>query len=352
MTALASSVQAASGGPLRAPEPLEDAMGRPLRDLRISVTDRCNFRCSYCLPADAGEPRLIARDRLLSFEQIARVAEAAADLGVSKVRLTGGEPLLRRGLPALVAMLAGLRGVGELALTTNGWLLDHLAGPLADAGLRRATVSLDSLDPDTFARISGVGASPERVVAGIDAALATGLRPVKLNAVIRRGVNDAGVVELAAFARDRGLELRLIEYMDVGQAGRWDPAEVVPAAAMLAAVDAAYPLAAEEEPADGSVARRYRYADGAGALGVITAVSRPFCGGCTRLRLTADGNIYTCLFAEWGADLRPLLQPGADPRLLGEAMLTTWGSRLDRYSETRASARPGRRSVEMYRIGG
>ena len=337
------------GGPL-------DRRGRPLRDLRISVTDRCNLRCTYCLPPDAELPVYLERSQLLSFEQIVRVVRACAPLGVQKIRLTGGEPLLRRGLADLVAELAAVPGIDDLALTTNGTLLAAQAEALAAAGLRRVTVSLDSLDPEVFARMSGVGAQLDTVLTGIRAAQAAGLRPVKLNAVIRRGVNESGVVELARFARDEGLTLRLIEYMDVGRSNRWRMDDVVLAERLVDRVHAVFPLApAESTP--GVVATRHRYLDGAGELGVITAVSRPFCDECTRIRLTADGQLYTCLFAERGNDLRPLLGDGADDARLRAAISGIWGRRQDRYSELRARKAKSRRgshqgSVEMYRMGG
>jgi len=329
-----------------------DGLGRPLRDLRISVTDRCNFRCSYCMPTDAGRPDLLERQRLLTFEQITRVAAACAGLGVRKIRLTGGEPLLRRDLPDLLRQLAGIEGILDLALTTNGWRLAELAARLADAGLGRVTVSLDSLDDDVFRRMNGVGAPVDKVVAGIRAARSAGLWPVKINAVILRGVNEASVIPLARFARDEGLTLRLIEYMDVGQSNGWRAADVVPAGEMLDAVAAAFPIAGIDEPAAGAVATRYRYLDGAGEIGIIGAVTRPFCDGCSRLRLAADGTIYTCLFGERGHDLRQALAAGCTRHDLQASIATIWEARLDRYSAQRAQVTTGHRSVEMYRVGG
>lgn len=333
---------------------VSDRFHRPIRDLRISVTDRCNFRCAYCMPPEAPRPVYLARSRLLDFARITRVAVACSRLGVRKIRLTGGEPLLRRGLPRLVGELAGIEGIDDLALTTNGWLLAEQAAALAAAGLTRVTVSLDSLDERIFGRMSGVGAGVERVLAGIRAARTAGLAPIKLNAVIRRGVNDAGIVPLARFARDGGLTLRLIEYMDVGQSTTWRRDDVVPAEEMLAIVGAAFPLAAIPSP-PGGVATRYRYLDGAGELGVISSVSRPFCDGCTRVRLTSDGRLYTCLFAERGHDLRELHEGEggevSDARLRA-AIAAVWAARADRSSVLRAEGGGGRGSVEMHRIGG
>lgn len=331
-----------------------DRLERPLRDLRISVTDRCNFRCSYCMPPDAdGRSRtFVARSSLLSFEQIARLARIFVDLGVSKIRLTGGEPLVRRELPNLVAALSRIDGLQDLAMTTNGSLLAPMAAALADAGLGRVTVSLDSLDDDVFRRMNGVGFPVGRVLEGIRAARSCGLSPVKINAVIQRGVNHAGVLPLVRFARDEGLVLRLIEYMDVGQSNDWKRDDVVPVEELLAAVDAAFPIEPVDDPDAGRVAERYRYRDGAGEIGVIGAVTRPFCRGCTRARLTADGQLYTCLFADRGHDLRAHLERGASDADLRATMGALWTARDDRYSELRTAAGPRRANVEMYRVGG
>lgn len=331
-----------------------DRLERPLRDVRISVTDRCNFRCGYCMPADANGcgRAFVARSALLSFEQIARLARIFVDLGVTKIRLTGGEPLLRRELPTLVAALSRIDGLRDLALTTNGSLLAPLAAPLADAGLGRVTVSLDSLDDGVFRRMNGVGFPVGRVLDGIRAARSCGLLPVKINAVIQRGVNEASVLPLARFARDEGLVLRLIEYMDVGQSNDWKRGDVVPAEELLAVVDAVFPIAPVRDPDAGRVAERYRYRDGAGEIGVIGAVTRPFCGGCTRARLTADGQLYSCLFADRGHDLRAHLERGASDADLHATIEALWTARDDRYSELRTAVGPRRRNVEMYRVGG
>lgn len=328
-----------------------DRSTRPLRDLRISVTDHCNFRCAYCLPPEAARPVHVARSRMLSFEQITRISAACAELGAHKIRLTGGEPLLRRGLVDLVGQLASVPGIDDLALTTNGWLLTEHAGRLADAGLGRVTVSLDSLDDTVFGRMTGIGTGVERVVAGIRAARAAGLDPVKLNTVVRRGVNESGILPLARFARDEGLVLRLIEYMDVGQSHAWRRGDVVAADTMIGAVAQAFPVA-PIDPVPGAVATRYRYLDGAGEIGVISAVSRPFCHDCTRIRLTADGLLYTCLFAADGHDLRSLLGENPSDAELRARIAGIWRLRTDRYSALRSAGRAGRGSVEMYRMGG
>jgi cyclic pyranopterin phosphate synthase len=320
------------------------------------VTDRCNLRCVYCLPADGPKPVFLDRRQLLTFEQITQVARACADLGVHKIRLTGGEPLLRRDLPTLVAALAAIDGIDDLALTTNATLLADQAAALADAGLRRVTVSLDSLDPDTYARISGVGAGLDRVLAGIHAAHAAGLHPIKLNAVIRRGINDTDILPLARYARQEGLNLRLIEYMDVGPSNPWQPEHVVTAEELLATIHAAYPLTpAETTP--GIVATTYHYQDGAGDLGIIHSVSDPFCADCTRARLTADGHLYTCLFAAHGHDLRRHLAsgdhtPATTDTPLHRAITATWTRRSDRHCEQRTTTPTRPRTAEMHHLGG
>jgi cyclic pyranopterin phosphate synthase len=335
----------------------QDLLRRRLRDLRVSVTDRCNFRCRYCMPASIFGPgfRFLPRAEILDFEEITRVVEAATALGVTKVRLTGGEPLLRRDLPLLVRMLASLEGVSDIALTTNGVLLATWAQRLADAGLQRVTVSLDSVDPDVFRLMNGVGVPIETVLEGIEAAVRAGLGPIKLNAVIRRGLNDAGIVALAAYARDRGHTLRLIEYMDVGESHGWKMEEVVPSAEVIAMIADTWAI----EPADAKhpsdVARRYRYSDGAGEFGVISSVTAPFCRDCSRLRLTADGRLHTCLFARDGHDLRPQLRAGATREELIQELGRIWTGRSDRYSELRSGAGPGDAAVakpEMSYLGG
>jgi cyclic pyranopterin phosphate synthase len=328
-----------------------DTLGRPLRDLRISVTDRCNLRCVYCMPKEVYglDHRFLERRELLTFEEITRVARVFVAAGVKKIRITGGEPLVRRELERLVTQLAELDV--DLTLTTNGSLLPQKAQSLADAGLRRITVSLDSLDDAIFRALNDVDFSVERVLDGIDAASAAGL-PVKVNAVIKRGVNDDQVVPLAAFFRERGHTLRFIEYMDVGHTNGWRLDDVVPAKEIVALLDDAFGI----EPADalyrGEVAQRWQYKDGAGEVGVIASVTQPFCGDCTRARLSAEGKLFTCLFAVRGHDLRALIRGGASDEELETALRTVWGGRADRYSDLRSAATADLDKVEMSYIGG
>jgi len=329
-----------------------DTLGRPLRDLRISVTDRCNFRCVYCMPKEVfGRGyRFMDRKELLTFEELERLARAFADLGVEKIRITGGEPLLRRDLEHLIERLAAIDGL-DLTLTTNGALLPQKAAPLAAAGLRRVTVSLDSLDDETFRAMNDVEFPADRVLEGIDAASAVGL-PVKVNAVVKRGLNDGEIVPLAEHFRHTGHVLRFIEYMDVGATNGWRLDDVVSAAEILATVDAVFPLEPVEAAYRGEVARRYRYRDGAGEIGIIASVTQPFCGDCTRARISAEGRLYTCLFATRGHDLRALLRAGAPDREIGEAISAIWTRRADRYSEIRSERTTDLPRVEMSYIGG
>src|ERR671911_3144941 len=317
---------------------IADRFGRPLRDLRVSVTDRCNFRCVYCMPKEVygRDFQFLKRAALLSFEEIARLARVFAALGVEKIRLTGGEPLVRRDLERLVAMLAAIGGL-DLTLTTNGSLLAHKAAALAAAGLKRVTVSLDSLDDAVFRAMNDVDFPVERVLAGIEAAAAAGL-PVKVNCVVKRGVNDDGLVELAHFFHGSGHTLRFIEYMDVGNTNDWRLDDVVPAAEIIEQIDRELPLAPLEPAYRGEVARRFRYLDGGGEVGVIASVTQPFCGDCTRARLSADGSLYTCLFATKGHDFRALLRDGASDDEIAAAIAAVWGRRTDRYSELRTAA--------------
>jgi cyclic pyranopterin phosphate synthase len=334
---------------------IRDRLGRPLRDLRISVTDRCNFRCPYCMPAEIyGERhRFLPKPELLTFEEIERLARLCVGLGAVKLRITGGEPLLRHELPRLVERLARLPGLEDLTLTTNGWLLAEQARALADAGLRRVTVSLDSHDDEVFKRMSGRDLAPARVLAGIDAADAVGLRPIKINCVVQRGVNEDSILPLARAFRGTGHVVRFIEYMDVGTMNGWELAQVVPAREIVARIDAELPLEPAAPNYAGEVARRWRYRDGSGEIGVIASVSQPFCGGCTRARLTTQGKLVTCLFAEDGVDLRGPLRAGASDEALRELIAGVWARRRDRYSEERAAApRPPPRRIEMYEIGG
>ncbi len=329
-----------------------DTLGRPLRDLRISVTDRCNFRCTYCMPKEVfgRDYAFLERSELLTFEEIERVARVFVGLGVRKLRLTGGEPLLRRDVEELVARLARLGDI-DLAMTTNGSALRAKAPALAAAGLRRVTVSLDSLDDEVFGAMNDVNFPVARVLEGIEAAAAAGL-PVKINTVVQRGVNDAGVVDMARFFKGTGHVVRFIEYMDVGASNGWRMEDVVPAAEIVAAIDARMPLEPIEPAYPGEVARRYRYRDGSGEIGVIASVTRPFCRSCTRARLSAEGKLYTCLFAARGHDLRALLRAGASDDELTGAIAGIWERRGDRYSELRSAATTGMPKVEMSYIGG
>ena len=338
------------------PTPLTilDTFGRPMRDLRVSVTDRCNFRCVYCMPKEVfgRDHAFLPRAEILDFEEIERVVRAAVALGVRKVRLTGGEPLVRRNLESLVAMLAQIDGIDDLTLTTNASLLADRAKLLADAGLHRVTVSLDALDDPTFQEMNDVGFPVSRVLAGIAAADAAGLGPVKINAVIRRGLNEHAVVDLAGHFRGTSTTVRFIEYMDVGHTNGWRLDDVVPAADVIAAIDSHWPLESVASAYRGEVAQRYRYRDGAGEIGVISSVTQPFCGDCTRARLSADGQLFTCLFATSGHDLRAVLRSGADDVALVEALRVIWAGRDDRYSELRTLDTVDLPKVEMSFIGG
>jgi cyclic pyranopterin phosphate synthase len=339
------------------PAPL-DLLGRRLHDLRISVTDRCNFRCTYCMPQEVfgRDYRFLPRSELLTYEEIRRLAAIFVELGARKLRITGGEPLVRRGLPDLVGMLAGLPVPGgeslDLTLTTNGSALRQLARPLAEAGLARITVSLDSLDDAVFREMNGVDFPVERVLDGIEAARAAGLAPIKVNMVVKRGANDASILPMARWARREGLVLRFIEYMDVGTTNGWRLDEVVPAAEIVATIAAELPL--EPLPAQyaGEVAERWRYVDGSGEIGVIASVSQPFCGDCTRARLSAEGQLYTCLFSAVGHDLRGPLRAGAADADVRDLVASIWRGRGDRYSELRSEATSRLPKVEMFALGG
>jgi cyclic pyranopterin phosphate synthase len=328
-----------------------DTLGRPLRDLRISVTDRCNFRCVYCMPKEVFDHayRFMDRKELLSFEEITRVARVFVEGGVEKVRLTGGEPLLRRDIERLVEQLAAL-GV-EVTLTTNASLLARKAQALADAGLSRVTVSLDSLDDETFTAMNDVDFPVARVLEGIDAAAAAGL-PVKVNAVVKRGVNEHAILDLARYFRERRHTLRFIEYMDVGATNGWRLDDVVPAAEIVRTIDAELPLEPVDRAYRGEVAARWRYRDGSGEIGLITSVTQPFCGDCTRARISAEGKLYTCLFALKGHDLRALLRAGPTDEELRAFVGGVWSVRKDRYSELRSEQTRELPKVEMSYIGG
>ena len=333
---------------------LTDRFERPLRDLRISVTDRCNFRCPYCMPAEIFGDRyeFLPKPEILSFEEIERLTRIFLGLGVRKLRITGGEPLVRAQLPELVRRLAALEGADDLALTTNGYLLADLAEPLAKSGLRRVTLSLDSLDDEVFRKMNGRGLELERVLAGLDAAVSAGLAPIKLNCVVQRGVNDHTLVELVRRFRGTRHVVRFIEFMDVGTLNRWDMAQVVTASEIRDRISAAFPLVPLEPNYRGEVARRYRFADGAGEIGIIASVTQPFCGDCSRARLSADGRLVTCLFASGGTDLKTPLRLGASDPELADIVRRVWSARTDRYSEERAEPTRQREKIQMYQIGG
>jgi len=335
--------------------PVRDALQRPLHDLRISVIDRCNFRCPYCMPEDqyAHDHVFLAKDQRLRFEEIERITRAFVRLGVRKLRLTGGEPLLRRELPELVRILAQIPQVEDLALTTNGVLLPRFAQALRDAGLKRLTVSLDSLDPATFHQLSGGRGQVEEVLAGIAAAEAAGFAQIKLNCVVMRGVNDTQVLDLIERYRGTRHIVRFIEYMDVGTLNGWRPDFVVPSAELIERIATRWPLQPLERNYGGEVAQRYAFADGAGEIGFISSVTEPFCGDCSRARLSADGRLYTCLFAGSGHDLRGPLRAGASDAEMTGLIRAVWHARDDRYSELRTAATAASREhVEMYAIGG
>lgn len=337
---------------------VSDTLGRALRDLRISVTDRCNFRCTYCMPKEVfgRDFAFLPHDQVLTFEEIERLARIFVGLGVEKLRITGGEPLVRRDLPNLIAMLAGLRrpdgGEIDLTLTTNGSALRALARPLAEAGLRRVTVSLDSLDDEVFGRMNGIDFPVAKVLDGIAAAAEAGLAPIKVNMVVRRGINEASIVPMARWARDAGLVLRFIEYMDVGHSNGWRLDEVVSAEDLIDTIAAVWPVEPAEATYRGEVAARWRYLDGASEFGVISSVTQPFCRDCTRARVSAEGKLYTCLFAVEGHDARAILRSGASDDEVATFVRGIWGRRGDRYSELRSAATTNLPKVEMFAMGG
>lgn len=339
---------------LRSPR---DTLRRPLRDLRISVMDRCNFRCPYCMPRETFDDkyRFLSSSERLGFDEILRLTRLFVRLGVRKVRLTGGEPLLRANLADLVGDLTSLQGVEDIALTTNGVLLAQHAVELKAAGLKRITVSLDSLDPAIFKRMSGGLGDVEDVLSGIEQARRAGLSPIKINAVVQRGVNENGVLDLVEHFRGTDVIVRFIEYMDVGNRNDWQPKLVVPSKELLARIDARWPLEPRAQQYRGEVAKRYGFSDGAGEVGFISSVTQPFCGDCSRARLSSDGVLYTCLFATQGTSLRNALRGGASDDALLELIGKVWLERADRYSERRAELRQASgdpQKVEMYYIGG
>jgi len=338
----------------REPVSLVDGFKRPLRDLRISVTDRCNFRCTYCMPKEVfgRDYEFLARGEILTFEEIARLAAIFVAQGVEKIRLTGGEPTVRRGLPGLIEMLAEIVGLRDLTLTTNGSRLSGLARDLKTAGLTRVTVSLDSVDDAVFRAMNDVDFPVSQVLDGIEAAREAGLSPIKVNMVVKRGVNDHTVVGFARHFRGSGHIVRFIEYMDVGTTNGWRLDDVVPAAEIVAMIDREFPLEPVELQYRGEVANRYRYKDGAGEIGAIASVTQPFCDDCTRVRLSADGKLYTCLFGVKGHDLRVMLRSGASDAEIAEKVRAVWSVRKDQYSELRSKDTPGLPKVEMSYIGG
>ena len=334
---------------------ITDTMGRPMRDLRISVTDKCNFRCPYCMPAEVYGVRykFLPKPELLTFEEIARLTALFVELGITKVRLTGGEPLVRSNLEELVTLLSRIEGIRDLTLTTNGYLLAQKAQALKEAGLQRITVSLDSLDEEVFKEMNGRGFGTGRVLEGISKAGEVGLSPIKINSVVQRGVNDHTIVDLARHFKGSGHIVRFIEFMDVGNLNGWKLDQVVSADEIAARIDAEMPLEVIEPNYEGEVALRYRYKDGSGEIGIIASVTKPFCGDCTRARISTDGKLFTCLFASVGRDLREPMRSGDSDEELKEIIMGTWGRRTDRYSEERASmTEPGPMKVEMYQIGG
>ena len=330
-----------------------DRFGRPIRDLRISVTDQCNFRCVYCMPKEVfrRDYQFLERSELLTFEEIERTARVFVGLGVHKVRITGGEPLVRRNIETLIGLLAAIPGL-EIALTTNGSLLVKKAKALRDAGLTRITVSLDSLDDAVFRAMNDVDFPVQRVLDGIDAAAAARFAPIKINVVLKRGVNEDGILPLLRYFRDRGHIVRFIEYMDVGTTNGWRLDDVVPAKEIVARIDSEMPLVPVDPAYRGEVANRYRYRDGSGEIGIIASVTQPFCADCTRARISAEGRLYTCLFATEGHDLRALLRGGASDAEIADAIASIWSVRSDRYSELRAAETAGLKKIEMSYIGG
>ncbi len=332
---------------------LTDTLNRPLRDLRISVTDRCNFRCVYCMPKEVFGPdyQFLHRDQILTFEEITRLTRIFVDHGVGKIRLTGGEPLVRRDLPLLVSMLAQVPDI-DLTLTTNGALLAKQARALKDAGLKRVTVSLDSLDDETFKKMNDVDFPVQKVLEAMDVAAEVGLGPIKVNMVVKRSLNESSILPMARYFKEKGYILRFIEYMDVGHSNGWRMDEVVSASEIIRMIHAEMPL----EPADpnykGEVAERWRYKDGSGEIGVIASVTQAFCSTCTRARLTAEGKLFTCLFGIKGFDFREMLRGGASDEELSQAIARVWNKRTDRYSEIRSEKTTSLPKVEMSHIGG
>ena len=336
------------------PKAIDDSYGRPLKDLRISVTDRCNFRCPYCMPAEVyGERyKFISRENLLTFEEIVRITSILVELGVEKVRITGGEPLVRQDVDKLIAMISELEGVNDLAMTTNAYLLKGFVKRLRKAGLKRITVSLDSLDEKVFQEMNGRGFGTAKVLDGIYAASEEGFGPIKINSVVKKGVNDHTLIDLARWCREKGHIPRFIEYMDVGTLNGWKLDEVVSSKDIVDMISEVFPVEKDVPSYRGEVAKKYRYKDGKGEFGVISSVSQPFCGDCTRLRLTPEGTVVTCLFGEKGTDLRGPIREGKTNDDLRNILIGVWNKRKDRYSEIRTKMTKPTEKVEMYHIGG
>ena len=338
---------------------MTDKFGRRIRDLRISVTDRCNFRCPYCMPAEVyGEKyEFLPRPHILSFEEIERLTRLFVRIGVSKVRITGGEPLVRANLPDLISKLGVIDGIDDIALTTNGYLLENNATELKDAGLNRLTISLDSIDPEVFKEMSGRPRGPENTLAGIKAAASLGFEQIKINVVVQRGVNEHTLVDTARYFKGTGAIVRFIEFMDVGTKNGWELSQVFTSDEVIQTINSEFPLEPIEPNYKGEVASRYRYVDGSGEIGVISSVSKPFCGDCTRARLSTDGKLITCLFASGGTDLKTPMRSGATDAELAEIITSVWTGRSDRYSELRSrdtefNSDSDVSKVEMYYIGG
>jgi cyclic pyranopterin phosphate synthase len=334
--------------------PVSDLRSRPLRELRISVIDRCNFRCTYCMPEDSLQGRgvFLPLVKLLTDHEIENLVRAFVELGVEKIRITGGEPLVRPGLTGLIDRLSDIDGLSDIAMTTNGVLLPRHATDLAQAGLTRITVSLDSLDERVLSHMSGGKAKLADILSGIDAARDAGFTNQKINTVVQRGVNDHTILDLLDYFRGSGHSVRLIEFMDVGNSNHWDLDQVVPSSEWVERINERWPIEAVQDGRASETARRYRYLDGQGEIGLISSISQPFCGGCTRARLTAEGILYTCLFGTHGTNLMPLVRQSFDPEVLSQRIHSVWQKRDDRYSEVRSDLTPKNDKVEMYRMGG
>ena len=337
-------------------KPIKDSLGRPLKDLRISVMDRCNFRCTYCMPEEKYHPKFkfLPSKQRLSFEDILRITKNFVSLGVDKIRITGGEPLLRVNLTELIGDLSRIDGIKDIALTTNGVLLAKYASELKAAGLDRVTVSLDSIDPNEFKTMTGGRGSIDRVIAGIEEAQVARIKNIKVNAVIKRGINDQKILKMVEYFRSSSIILRFIEYMDVGNINHWKKSETVPSQEIVELIKTKWPMQAIEPNYKGEVASRYRFKDGKGEIGFISSVTKPFCGSCSRARLSSDGKLYNCLFASTGQDVKPWLTEGLSDHEIQQRIYSIWSERADRYSELRAQnlTEVGKQKVEMYYIGG